>query len=204
MPLVPFFKTLELKKELRQIGAAYSDCFEKSDLVFRLKESILHPEKCKQEVIEIMEEDTNQMPVEEEEEVSEETQNGEGRRRAVQKEVQLMKTKDIKVELLDRAVSTEGLFEKTEFVEVLVNARMKDDMLPNGSSTQQEKEKVEEEECDSSYKDIQVTRMKHKEPRRPSDPKNSGLGGNPFDGFQEGNPFGRGNPFGGGKNPFGL
>ena len=97
----------ELKAELTELGVSTADCFEKEDLVIKLEAARLNPPAPAPPPASPAPAPAPAAPS-----------------AADRAEVNAMKVKAIKEELTQLGASTTGLFEKSEFVEALLAARV--------------------------------------------------------------------------------
>ena len=97
----------ELKAELTELGVSTADCFEKEDLVIKLEVARLNPPAPAPSPASPAPAPAPAAPS-----------------AADREEVNAMKVKAIKEELTQLGASTTGLFEKSEFVEALLAARV--------------------------------------------------------------------------------
>ena len=156
-------KVADIKRELVQRGLSINDMFEKDEFVKRLAEARVSGGGGEAET-------SSPGP---------ETSSAHDREANVRAEVSAMQISEIKAQLAERGVASQGLFEKGEFVELLVRARLDapESRRANGSRS-------------SEFKDVQTQKMPKKEA---AEPKQSGAGGSPFGGVGAGMP----NPFAG-------
>lgn len=104
----------ELKAELTELGVSTADCFEKEDLVIKLEAARLNPPAPAPPA----------PPASPAPAPPASPAPAPGASAADRAEVNAMKVKAIKEELTKLGASTAGLFEKSEFVEALLAARV--------------------------------------------------------------------------------
>jgi len=173
----------EIKRELTERGLATNDIFEKGEFVSRLAQA---------REDNIPRNAPNPPPQPEAREGSPSAAAAaEDRSAAIQEEVRAMRVSDIKLELAQQGVGTQGLFEKSEYVALLVKARLAAPVSRgSGGGTSQ----------NPDFKDVQTQKMTNKkEEAEKTQPKKQG-GGNPFagmGGMGGGGMAGMPNPFGG-------
>lgn len=184
MEAVRSMGVVEIKRELTERGLATNDIFEKGEFVSRLAQA-------REDNIPRNTPNPPPQPEAAREGSQPVAAAAEDRSAAIQEEVQAMRVSEIKSELAQQGVGTQGLFEKSEFVALLVKARLAAPVGGgSGGGTPQ----------NPDFKDVQTQKMTNKkEEGEKMQPKKQG-GGNPFagmGGIGGGGIAGMPNPFGG-------
>ena len=173
-------KIREIKQELAERGLATDDIFEKDEFVTRLAQARVEKPSPTSAPTSAPSGTGSSSSATSRAESSQQDRDS-----VVRAEVEVMRVAEIRAELSQRAVSSHGLFEKSEFVELLVKARLAapGDGYSNKGSSRAAK--------NPEYKDVQTKKMDNKkhEPQTTSTAGGSrgggagGMGGNPFGGM---------------------
>ena len=173
-------KIREIKQELAERGLATDDIFEKDEFVTRLAQARVEKPSPTSAPTSAPSGTGSSSSATTRAESSQQDRDS-----VVRAEVEVMRVAEIRAELSQRAVSSHGLFEKSEFVELLVKARL---AAPGDGDSNKGTSRAA---TNPEYKDVQTKKMDNKkqEPQTTSTAGGSrgggggGMGGNPFGGM---------------------
>jgi hypothetical protein len=165
-------KVSEIKQELTQRGLATNDMFEKDEFVQRLAQARLRGDGAATGAASDAATPSPSPPA-----------SAHDREADIRAAVNALRVSEIKAQLSERGISTQGVFEKSTFVELLVKARLDSPEGSRGTGVPPPP--------NSEFKDVQTKKIPRKEA---AEPTQSGA---------RGSPFGAGVGVGGGiPNPF--